>query len=160
MAYIISVVCAVILLAADQLSKAFVAANYSLYDTGTLIPRIFDFCYIRNTGGAWGVLSGKTWLLVVITVVVMAAVIWWMIKRINGNKLLFAAACLVLSGGVGNMVDRIFRGGSVVDFIQFAFWKSFPVFNIADCAIVAGCCLLAVSLLKDGFKADKEIKEN
>ena len=55
---------------------------------------------------------------------------------------------LVLSGGLGNMIDRIFRDGEVVDFIQLDFWKSYPIFNVADCAIVLGAGLLMLYFVK------------
>lgn len=154
--YILAVAISVLLLAADQISKYFVAANYSIGSSGVIIPKIFNFCYIRNSGGAWGMLSGKTWLLVIITSAVMIAAVWWLIKKGRKNKFLFVAVCLIISGGLGNMIDRIFRGGKVVDFIQFAFWETFPVFNIADCAVVIGCAILVYYLLVDIIKEQKE----
>lgn len=154
-AYILTAVVSVLLLAADQISKYFVASNYSLYATGTIVPGIFDFCYIHNTGGAWGMLSGNTCILIVFTAIVMILAIWWLIKKGSNNKLLFAAVCIIFAGGLGNMIDRIFRGGKVVDFIQFSFWNSFPVFNIADCAIVIGCSVLVCYLISDIINEQK-----
>ena len=86
----------------------------------------------------------------------MIAAVWWLIKKGRKNKFLFVAVCLIISGGLGNMIDRIFRGGKVVDFIQFAFWETFPVFNIADCAVVIGCAILVCYLLVDIIKEQKE----
>lgn len=97
-------------------------------------------------------LSGKTWLLILLTLLIMAGVIVWMIKKKIKNKLVFTAVCFILAGGLGNMADRIFRGGSVVDFIQFAFWKDFPVFNIADCGVCIGAGLLILYLILDLIK--------
>ena len=68
------------------------------------------------------------------------------------DKLMFWAISLVLSGGIGNMIDRIFRDGEVVDFIQLDFWKSYPIFNVADCAIVIGAGLLMLYFVKDIIK--------
>lgn len=158
--YILAIALGVLLLAADQISKYFVANNFELYESFPLIPRLLNFCYIHNTGGAWGMLSDKTWLLIIITALVMGAVIFWLIKKKVKNMLLFYAVCLILSGGAGNMADRIFRGGRVVDFIQFGFWKSFPVFNIADCGVVIGCALLILYLIIDTVKETKEKKQN
>ena len=70
------------------------------------------------------------------------------------------AAWGMLSGGIGNMIDRVFRGGSVVDFLHFEFFPSFPVFNIADCAIVLGAVLLALYFIFDLVKEEKQKKSN
>jgi signal peptidase II len=73
------------------------------------------------------------------------------------NKLLFWAITLVLSGGIGNMIDRIFNGGVVIDFLHFEF-IDFPVFNIADCAIVLGGGLLILYFIVDFVKERRELK--
>lgn len=155
---ILPVAAAVLILAADVVSKYFVARDFTVGQTSVIIPYIFDFCFIYNTGGAWGMLSDKTWLLTLITAALMIGVIIWLILKKISNKILFTAVCLILSGGVGNMLDRIFRG-KVVDFIQFAFWKGFPVFNIADCAVCIGAALLILYLLSDIIKEQKDKKE-
>ena len=78
----------------------------------------------------------------------MAVCVFCLVKY-GKNKLFFWSVCLVLSGGVGNMIDRVFRGGSVVDFLHFEFWPSFPVFNIADCAVVIGGGMLVLYFVLD-----------
>lgn len=160
LSYIIAVVAAVLIIAIDQLSKLLIVNNFELLTCFPLIKGIFDFNYIHNSGAAWGMLSGKRGLLILITLVIMAVCIVWLINAAKKKeRLSFWAVSLVLAGGVGNMVDRIFRGGKVVDFIQFAFWKSFPVFNIADCAIVIGCGLLILGFLLDAVKEARIKKE-
>ena len=72
-----------------------------------------------------------------------------LIKKGLKNKLLFWAICLILSGGLGNMVDRLFRGGEVVDFLHLQFMPKFPVFNIADCAVCIGAGLLLLYFVID-----------
>ena len=71
---------------------------------------------------------------------------------------------LVVSGGVGNLIDRIFRDGKVIDFLHFEFWPQFPVFNVADCAIVVGVGLLILYFVIDTvneYKFKKSgLKEN
>ena len=62
---------------------------------------------------------------------------------------------MICAGGIGNMIDRIFRGGAVVDFLQLEFWPDFPVFNIADCAIVCGAALFVLYFLLDLFREIK-----
>ena len=75
------------------------------------------------------------------------------------NKLMFWAISLVLSGGIGNLIDRIFRNGKVIDFLHFAFFKEFPVFNIADCAIVIGAILLVLYFILDMISDAKAKKK-
>jgi signal peptidase II len=134
-------------------------ANFTLNETPReFIPHIIDLTYIHNTGGAWGVLSGNTFFLILITAVVMAACVVVAVKYAKHSKLFFWAMCLVLFGGAGNMIDRIFNGGKVVDFLQFSFFPSFPVFNVADCAVCIGAGLLILYFVIDIIK-DIKIKK-
>lgn len=147
--YILAALAGVAIVALDQYTKFFIDANYVLAESHTLIPKFIDITYVRNTGAAWGMLSDRTWLLISVTTVIMLVCICLIIKYGTRNKLLFWAMIFVLSGGIGNMIDRIFRGGSVVDFLHFTFWQEFPVFNLADCAIVLGAFLLIIYFIID-----------
>lgn len=146
--YILSAITGIIILAADQFAKVFISKNFEMAKSYKFIPGILDITYIHNDGAAWGMLGGYTWLLLSITIVVMLACIALLLKWGLRDKIVFWSAMLVLSGGVGNMIDRIFRGGNVIDFLHFEFWPTFPVFNIADCAIVVGAGLIILSLFK------------
>lgn len=153
--YILALAFGLLVIGIDQYTKYFISANYALLESHTFIPKIIDITYVRNTGAAWGMLSDRTWLLVSITAVVMLVCITLILKYGTKNKLLFWAMIFVLSGGIGNMIDRIFRGGAVVDFLQLEFWPDFPVFNIADCAIVCGAALFVLYFLLDLFREIK-----
>lgn len=146
--YILAVITGVIVLAADQFTKFFVSNNFEMAKSYKFLPGLIDITYIHNDGAAWGMLGGYTWLLLSITIVVMLAVIALLLKWGLRDKVIFWSAMLILSGGVGNMIDRIFRGGNVIDFLHFEFWPTFPVFNIADCAICVGAGLIILSLFK------------
>ena len=117
--YILAVICSVLVLGADQLTKYLVAADFTLGETRDFLPGLIDFTYIHNRGGAWGMLYGHTYILLPVTVVIMALCVFLYIKYGKKSKLLFWAIALVLSGGIGNMIDRVFRGGNVVDFLHF-----------------------------------------
>ena len=167
MSYIFAVISAALILAADQYTKYYIMTNFELYSTKGFVPGILEITYIKNDGAAWGMFGGNQIFLISLTLIIMAVCIIYLVKFAKHSKMLFWAICMVLSGGLGNMIDRIFRKGNVVDFLQFSFWKSFPVFNVADCAIVIGSCFLilyfVLDLLKDVKKtADKEqeIKED
>ena len=156
--YILALVCGILILIFDQLTKYYIMSNFYLGQSCDFIKGLIDIVYIHNEGAAWGMLSGKTWFLVVITAVIMVVCIYSLIKMGKKNKLLFWAICLVLSGGIGNMIDRIFRSGNVIDFLHFVFWPDFPVFNVADCAIVIGAGLLILYFLIDTVKEYKTEK--
>lgn len=140
--YILALLTGVAFLVADQLTKAYISANFSLGETADFLKGFIDLTYIHNKGGAWGMLSGYTWLLISMTIIIMIICIALLLKFGLKDKLMFWAMSLVMFGGIGNMIDRIFRGGNVVDFLHFSFWKSFPVFNVADCAVVIGAGLV------------------
>ena len=156
--YILAVVTGAIVLATDQFTKYLVKTNFEIGKSYDFLPGFVNFTYIHNTGGAWGMLRGYTWLLLSVTIVVMLVCMALLLKCGAKNKVMFWSIMLILSGGLGNMIDRLFRGGLVVDFLQFDFWQDFPVFNIADCAIVIGCGLLILHFILDWIKEKKEKK--
>ncbi len=147
--YILGIICGIAVLGIDQLTKLYIISNFSLGESCGFIKGIIDIVYIHNKGAAWGMLRGHTWLLLLITAVVMVVCIGILIKLGGQNKLLFWAIVLVLSGGIGNMIDRVFRDGNVIDFLHFEFWPQFPVFNVADCAVVIGAGLLILYFIID-----------
>ena len=161
--YLCAALVALVVLALDQGTKAYIAANLVLNaEPKPLVGDLLHLTYIRNSGGAWGMMSGHTWLLVTVTVLIMAVCIGVTVKIGRRSRLMLWAMALVLCGGVGNMIDRIFRGGEVVDFLQFGFWPSFPVFNVADIAICTGAGLLilyfVLGMVADAKKANPHNK--
>lgn len=159
-AYIISAVTAVVMLIADQLSKLYVMNSFYLGQSKPIINGLFNMVYVHNNGAAWGAFSGKTYALIAVTAAVLLICIVLLVKNFGKNKFMFWALSLVVSGGIGNLIDRIFRGGEVVDFIQFDFFKAFPVFNIADCCIVIGAAMLILYCFIDAVKEFKKPKED
>lgn len=158
--YIISAITAVVMLIADQLAKLYVMNNFYLGQSKPLINGLFNMVYVHNNGAAWGAFSGKTYALIAVTAAVLLICIVLLVKNLGKNKFMFWALSLVVSGGIGNLIDRIFRGGEVVDFIQFDFFKAFPVFNIADCCIVIGAAMLILYCVIDAVKEFKKPKED
>ena len=112
--------------------------------TVPVFPGIFDLTYVRNTGAAFGMLSGKGVLLSVITAVLLVALLVYAVRNIGKvPKVETAALSLIIGGGLGNLVTRLIHG-YVIDFFNFYFW---PVFNVADICICVGCALLVYSVL-------------
>ena len=156
--YILAVFCGAIFLAVDQYTKYLVSTNFAIGESKEFIKGFIDLIYIHNTGGAWGILEGHTWGLLAITVVLIIICFALLLKLGKNNKIVFWAVSFILFGGIGNMIDRIFRDGNVVDFLHFEFFPQFPVFNIADCAIVIGACMLILYYIIDCINDSKVSK--
>ena len=117
------------------------------YRFATIIPGLFDFTMVRNTGVSFGLFGGggARWALAVFSVVVACGLIWWATRA--DRPLLIGAIGLVIGGAIGNAIDRI-RFGYVIDFLDFSDTGLFPwVFNIADSAISIGVVLLILDSL-------------
>ncbi len=114
-----------------------------------IVPGVLELRFTTNPGGAFGLFGGAAWLFVLASVVVIVAVV--ISSRRLPSGLGAAALGLVLGGALGNLTDRVIRGpalsGEVVDFIDFQVW---PVFNLADSAIVVGAALLLLSSFRGG----------
>lgn len=154
--YILAAITGVLVLLADQFTKIYIQNNFEMAKSYEFLPGFIDITYIHNDGGAWGMLGGYTWMLISVTIVVMLVCIALLLKYGARDKLMFWAIILVLSGGIGNMIDRIFRDGNVIDFLHFEFWPTFPVFNVADCAIVVGAGLLILYFFKGIIEEEKQ----
>ncbi len=157
--YVLAIVSFFVLIAADQITKYIVVSNMALNSSSEFLPGFMNFWYIHNQGGAWGFLEGYTWILLSLTILIMIICVAMLLKFGIRNKLMFWSITLILSGGTGNMIDRVFRGGKVIDFLHFEF-IDFPVFNVADCAIVVGAILLVLYFVVDMYKESKEENRN
>ena len=132
---------AVLTVIADQLVKWL---SIRLTQPVSLIPGVLRFTYAENTGMAFSLLSGHTWLLGVVSALCILLG-WLLLRRYPLGTLSRIAAMLMLGGAVGNMLDRFFRG-YVVDMFETLFVR-FAVFNVADAALTVGTVLMAASLL-------------
>jgi signal peptidase II len=115
-----------------------------------VIPGLLDWLYAENTGAAWSLLDGAAdWirrpLLVTVSTAASVLIIWMYAKTAPGMRLRAAALGLLLGGAVGNLIDRALRG-YVVDFVRAHWWDraSWPIFNVADAAILLGVAALFV----------------
>lgn len=116
-----------------------------------VLPQIFHLTYIQNPGAAFGILENQCYLFILIAAVLIVAVIYFYKKIIQLSKLFQVGIALLFGGAIGNMIDRIFIG-RVIDYMDFRIW---PVFNLADIAIVSGCAIIAFNLL---FKTERSYK--
>lgn len=148
-----------LVLAADQLTKLWVEQTHHLHGTTHLmqLAEWFNVVYVRNTGAAWGALSGKSFLLACLAVV--AVITLYFLRRALQMKRVFlqVAFGMLVAGILGNMIDR-FMLGYVVDFIDMEiFGLRFLVFNIADVGITGG---VALYLLHSVWEAVARRKKN
>lgn len=144
----------------DQLVKV-LAVNYLSTDGGiTVINNFLNLTYVENTGAAWGILSGNRWFLIIISILAIYAIVKYFLLDIDITKVEFAAYGLMLGGIVGNMIDRIVYG-YVIDYAHFNFGAyQFPVFNIADSAIVIGAGLVIIHLIMNAIKQRRKYESN
>jgi signal peptidase II len=141
----------------DRLTKFLVEHHF--HRSSTLVPGVLQLQYTTNSGGAFGVFDGAVWLFLTATVVVCAVIVFASFNL--PGRVIAVALGLVLAGAIGNLTDRAVRGsgffrGHVVDFLAFA--KSptaqpvWPVFNLADSAIVAGAALILLASIRKTTK--------
>ena len=140
--------------ALDQWLKAYVTANIPLGRSQPLVPGLVELRTVHNYGAAWSSFSGMRWLLVAVTCCIVAAVAVLLVRRVVRHPLGVMACAMILSGGVGNIVDRV-RLGYVVDMFNFQF-MSYPVFNVADICVVCGAFMGAAYYLWFYEKYDKK----
>ena len=142
------ILCGVIV-ALDQATKA-LAGNCGQLLSGkpiVILPGFFNFVLVSNTGAAWGILSGRNMALLFISCVVVVVMLMFHRLVTEGWPERYYALFLVLSGIIGNSIDRAIRK-SVVDFLDFHAWAwHWPAFNVADSAICVGVFVLVVSFM-------------
>lgn len=153
---------AALVVVADQIIKFFVSANLKHIGSTVAIPHLLDLVYVENRGVAFGMFKDMRWIFVALTSAVILVFIVMLIKNGNKSKLFSISAALIIGGGIGNLIDRVFLG-YVIDYLQLSFFT--PVCNFADYCISVGTVLLVVYLLffsdmKDEKKIDKKSEEN
>jgi len=116
----------------------------------TIIKDFFDFSYLENRGAAFGIFQGKAYLLAAVTVVILFVLFVNYLKTKNKTKIFTWSTGLIISGAVGNLIDRLSLG-YVVDFVSLHFKNSyyFPSFNVADMCITFGTGLLILYIIKE-----------
>lgn len=143
----------ILIVAFDQATKYLAATKLTDGKIARFIPNFVQFRYAENTGMAFSMLSGARWLFIALTMAICIGALWYLFSNKCKSLWLYWSIGVVVSGGIGNLIDRTFYG-FVVDFIEPIF-IDFAVFNIADCAVTCGAVVLVGYLLLDSFKKDK-----
>ncbi|CUH94198.1 putative membrane protein [Propionispora sp. 2/2-37] len=133
----------ILIIVLDQLTKYYVQTHMLPGMSIPLIQNVFHLTYVLNPGAAFGILEHKTAFFVVIAGMMIAGVFWFYPRIPAGNLLLRVGIAFMVGGAIGNVIDRV-RTSYVVDFFDFRIW---PVFNIADIAIVTGVFFIIIHII-------------
>ncbi len=136
------------LIAIDQVTKYLALRFLKPQGSITIIENIFSLTFVENRGAAFGIFQGKTTILSIITTIITIFIIYFYIKLPKEPKIyswLRFSLILIISGAIGNLIDRVGRK-YVIDFFHATF-IDFPVFNMADIYVVVGSILMAILVI-------------
>lgn len=148
---------AILILIIDQVSKSLIEVFFKLNESVEVIKNFFYISVVHNTGGAWSILNNYSYLFIIFSVVAIIILVKYMFSFKNNlrNNIAFS---LTIGGILSNLADRIFLS-HVRDFLDFRiFGYNYPIFNIADVAIVVGVILLILAIIKGEDKVDNSSK--
>ena len=140
----------------DQLSKWLCVEFLKPKGSVPIIKDVIHLTYVENRGMAFGLMSDARWVFMVTSVIMIVAMGLYLYLGMCENKLYWISVAMVVSGGIGNMIDRVALG-YVVDFIDFTL-IDFAVFNGADSFVCVGAGMLVLALVLDIVKEAKEKK--
>ncbi|MDD7185829.1 MAG: signal peptidase II [Oscillospiraceae bacterium] len=153
---IFAVTAIILLVACDQLIKYWCVNNLVLHESVDFIKigdfKIFDLTLHYNTGAIFGSMAGKRFFLIFSVLIITAVCIYALIRYGKSSKLFYSSMILMISGGIGNLIDRLFNGGKVIDMFDFQLFN-FAIFNFADICVTVGAVLFCIySIFIDGRK--------
>ena len=138
----------------DQLTKLIVSGGMELYESIPLWENVLHITYIQNRGAAFGMLADRRWVFLIISSITIIAMLAFLLRSKSRNPLLIASVAMILSGGIGNMIDRLVLG-YVVDMIEVRLIK-FAIFNVADSFVCVGAALLFLTILFEQEAPNRE----
>ena len=157
MSVLISFISIAVLTAVDQVIKFVVERYLQPIGSAEFINGFIGWNYVRNTGAAFGSFSQSTTLLSIVTgIVILAGIVLIATEKIK-SKFYLTCAVMVISGGLGNLMDRVLKG-YVVDFIEVQF-TDFAVFNFADILVTVGAIAIMIYVIVDMFRERKKTGE-
>lgn len=136
-----------LLIALDQAVKWYVVKAIPLGGMRTFIPKVVSLTYLKNSGAAFSMLENQQWFFAIITLIAMGAAFVYLYRHIKGSIWLLLGLTLIISGGIGNFIDRVHQG-FVVDMFHLDF-MNFAIFNVADIYLTVGVGLLLIYLLRE-----------
>lgn len=158
MLQVITLVSMLFLVALDQIIKLLVLNYLQPIGSFPLIDGFIQLSYVQNKGAAFGSFSDKTELLAIFTlVVIIVGILALMFKKIKFG-VEYVCVVFLISGGIGNLIDRIYRG-FVIDYIEPLF-IDFAVFNFADILVTCSAIVLIVWMIYDIYRDSKKEKDS
>lgn len=136
-----------LLILMDQAVKGYVVKEIPLGGMRRFIPKVVSLTYLKNSGAAFSMLENQQWFFTIITLIAMGAAFVYIYRHIKGSLWLLLGLTLIISGGIGNFIDRV-RQGFVVDMFHLDF-MNFAIFNVADIYLTIGVGLLLIYLLRE-----------
>ena len=135
----------IIIVALDQWSKWAIKTSFQLYESKPVIQDVFHFTYVTNDGMAFGLsFPGGKHILLVMTILLTGFIVGFLWKEKDGHPLVKYGLALILSGAIGNLIDRLFYG-KVVDFLDVMVGNfHWYIFNVADSAVTVGMVLFII----------------
>ncbi len=130
----------IIVFVLDRIAKLYITNNFILFESRSLIGDLVSLTYVQNTGAAFSILQGKRTFFIIMTLIMLAVILYLYKKHLDKNIYSILSVGLIFGGALGNFYDRLIHH-YVIDFIDFHF---FPVFNIADMALVIGTIILSI----------------
>jgi signal peptidase II len=161
--YILLGVTTGLILLLDQITKFYVDSSMRLHESIPVIQGLFSITHVRNPGAAFGFLADASPLFrsiffVAVTVLAIILVVHYIWKSRAEEPFLTFALSLILSGAVGNLIDRV-RLGEVIDFLDVYIGSThWPAFNVADSAISVGAVILFIELIRQGRERQTDSK--
>ena len=146
------IILTIIFLLIDVGSKLIVSNLMNINDSFIVIKDFFYITYVRNTGAAWSLFAGKTWLLIIVSILIIGLIVGYIYKNKPKATMEKIGYSMILGGAFGNFIDRIVYG-YVIDFFDFyIFGYDYPIFKLADSFILIGVILLIICTwrCKDG----------
>lgn len=142
--YIFAIGLILVILLVDFYTKYIVRNDVRFIKGVPLIPNLLSLIYVKNEGAAFSMLSGYRIALIIISSLAIILGIYAITRLYRNNKIIFLAVSMVIAGGIGNLIDRIFFG-FVTDMISLSFFP--PVFNVADISVTLGCIILIIYII-------------
>ena len=156
--YLLYAILIIVLIAMDQATKVIVDSQLAYQKSEVIIDHFFYFTYTHNFGAAWSLLQGATTLFIAFAIIAVVGLFYVFYHSKKDEIFTRFGVALVMSGAIGNVIDRVVYG-YVRDFIDFViFGYDFPIFNVADMCIVVGVFLIVFEMMGEEYKTWKQSK--
>ena len=127
----------------DQLIKYYILNNFNHGQSLAVIKGVFHLTYVQNTGAAFGIFKNANTFFIIVSIAIILFLLVYRYYYLKSNVYINISIALIIGGAIGNLIDRILLN-YVVDYLDFRVW---PVFNLADSAIVVGAGILIIYIL-------------